>query len=140
MNGWPLELRSRLAKLILLLGSSHDGEIIAAAHALVRTLASARLDLHDLTDGLLDVQQREAPVRPPRKSPVAEWRTQSLDDLLRNVWLASCDTCIQHVLELTSEELALVLAAQKALILRTATKDQLARLMEICDRVEKLPK
>ena len=36
-----------IAKLILLLGSPHDGEVIAAARALVRALKQQGMDLHD---------------------------------------------------------------------------------------------
>ena len=39
-------LRTRLAKLVAVLASDHDGEIVAAAHALRRTLTRAGLDLH----------------------------------------------------------------------------------------------
>jgi hypothetical protein len=41
-------LSPRLAQLIRLLGSDKDGEILSAARAIFRTLASAGLSLHEL--------------------------------------------------------------------------------------------
>lgn len=44
----PSEIAERLEKLILLLGSSNDGEALGAARAIDRTLRSAGLDFHAL--------------------------------------------------------------------------------------------
>ncbi|HJQ59288.1 MAG TPA: hypothetical protein VJ890_20445, partial [Vineibacter sp.] len=41
---------ARLGKLIPMLGSTHDGEIVAAACAIGRTLAAAGLDWHALAE------------------------------------------------------------------------------------------
>lgn len=41
-------LPSKVARLIPLLGSDVDGEVVSAARAIARTLKSAGLDLHDL--------------------------------------------------------------------------------------------
>jgi hypothetical protein len=41
---------SKIAKLIPLLASHHDGEVVATARAIERTLKSAGLDLHALAD------------------------------------------------------------------------------------------
>jgi hypothetical protein len=41
---------NRIAKLIRMLGSSRDGEVVAAARALVRELKSAGTDLHLVAD------------------------------------------------------------------------------------------
>jgi hypothetical protein len=40
----------RLGQLVRLLASDRDGEVVAAARALARTLATAGLDLHELAD------------------------------------------------------------------------------------------
>jgi hypothetical protein len=42
----------RLGQLMLLLSSNHDGEVVAAARAIGRTLKSHRLDWHDLAEAL----------------------------------------------------------------------------------------
>jgi hypothetical protein len=71
MNGVAL-VAPRLARLIPRLGSDHDGEVVATARAIVRTLTSAGLDLHDLSK-LLDGAQAE-PETPPRSwEDLATW-------------------------------------------------------------------
>lgn len=42
----------RLAKLILLLSSEHDGEVLSAVAAIRRALKAQSLDLHDLANAL----------------------------------------------------------------------------------------
>jgi hypothetical protein len=42
----------KLGKLLRLLSSSHDGEVVAAARAIDRTLKSVGLDVHALADGI----------------------------------------------------------------------------------------
>ncbi|MFC4170486.1 hypothetical protein ACFOYU_00165 [Microvirga sp. GCM10011540] len=42
----------KLSKLIPMLATDHDGEVVAAARAIDRTLKSAGLDLHDLAQAL----------------------------------------------------------------------------------------
>jgi hypothetical protein len=42
----------QLSKLVLLLSSNHDGEVIAAARAIDRVLKSSRLDWHDLAQAI----------------------------------------------------------------------------------------
>jgi hypothetical protein len=43
-------IADKLKPLIRLLSSDHDGEVVAAARALNRTLKSAKLDIHVLAD------------------------------------------------------------------------------------------
>src|SRR5262245_49725851 len=86
-------LITRIEKLILLLGSSHDGEVLAAARVLDRVLRSENWDWHDL------VRQLHGDDRPPTPwRSVAEWcvsRSQYLTDwereFIRNVirWRAT---------------------------------------------------
>lgn len=42
------EITPKLGKFVRLLGSDNDGEVVAAARALVRTLTAQGCDLHDL--------------------------------------------------------------------------------------------
>jgi len=45
-------IADKLGKLIRLLSSDKDGEVLAAVHGIRRTLASEKLDLHALADGI----------------------------------------------------------------------------------------
>ena len=45
-------IASKLGKLIRMLSSSQDGEVLGAARAIVRTLANAGLDVHALAAGI----------------------------------------------------------------------------------------
>ncbi len=45
----PSAILPRVAQLLRMLGSDRDGEVVAAAGALRRTLAGAGVDLHDLS-------------------------------------------------------------------------------------------
>ena len=69
MTGLPA-VQDKLAKLVLMLGSDRDGEVIASAHAIGRTLKAAGQDWHALAAALV----RPAPFRaePPRQPAGAE--------------------------------------------------------------------
>ena len=45
-------IADKLGKLLRLLASDRDGEVVAAANAIKRTLANANLDIHALADGV----------------------------------------------------------------------------------------
>jgi len=45
-------IADKLGKLLRLLSSSHDGEVVAAARGIDRTLKNAGLDIHVLADGI----------------------------------------------------------------------------------------
>jgi hypothetical protein len=45
-------IADKLGKLLRLLSSSHDGEVVAAARGIDRTLKSVGLDVHALADGI----------------------------------------------------------------------------------------
>ena len=64
----------RLGMLIPLLASNHDGEVVATARAISRTLASAGADWHDLASAVTgpSAQQREPPP-PPRPWQPTSW-------------------------------------------------------------------
>jgi hypothetical protein len=51
----------RIGQLIRLLGSDQDGEVVAAARALGRTLASVNEDFHTLADTIERAIERSAP-------------------------------------------------------------------------------
>jgi hypothetical protein len=47
-------IADKLGKFIRLLSSDRDGEVVAAARAISRTLQGAKLDIHALADGLVN--------------------------------------------------------------------------------------
>jgi len=49
----------QLGKLVLLLSSSHDGEIVAAARAIDRVLRANGRDWHDFAQALCSADQRD---------------------------------------------------------------------------------
>ncbi|MCC0808558.1 hypothetical protein FPV16_20505 [Methylobacterium sp. W2] len=49
----PHSIQPKLIKLLPLLGSENDGEVVSTVRAIGRTLASAGTDFHDLTDSLV---------------------------------------------------------------------------------------
>ena len=48
----PASVSDRLGKFIRLLTSDRDGEVVAAARAIVRTLEGAGADIHDLAESI----------------------------------------------------------------------------------------
>ncbi len=86
---------SKIRKLILLLGSSHDGEVVAAARALVRHLVAGGRDLHDLA---------AAVTASPSFIPDAhDWRSLALACLARQSKLRSRDrSFLQCILKQSS--------------------------------------
>jgi len=55
-----LAVAPKLAKLILLLGSDQDGEVLAAARAIGRTLGAVKADWHDLVRALTVEEEPDA--------------------------------------------------------------------------------
>lgn len=62
----------KLARLIPRLASDHDGEVVATARAIVRTLTAAGLDLHDLSN-LLDGSAVDPDAPPQSWGDLATW-------------------------------------------------------------------
>jgi hypothetical protein len=94
MTGLPDTLAPKVARLVRLLGSPVDGESLAAARALDRTLKGAGPDLHDLA-AIVErpepapriVYQPAPPAEPPRsysRSPDPDGRRR---DRARVQWL-----------------------------------------------------
>jgi hypothetical protein len=72
---------SRIGQLVRLLGSDRNGEIVAAATALQRTLRNAGADLHYLAD----VAERalQQPAIPPPPAPDDDQDDEDVADLVR---------------------------------------------------------
>lgn len=87
----PVVIRPKLAKLIPLLGSSHDGEVVGAARAIGRTLQSAASDWHALAATVETVpvvrHGWHMPSPPPPFDPDAPPRWNDLCRSERGAWL-----------------------------------------------------
>jgi hypothetical protein len=57
----------RLRKLVLMLSSSHDAEVVGAARAIGRVLADAGMDWHHLADAVIRVD----------RLPTDDWRAMA---------------------------------------------------------------
>jgi hypothetical protein len=106
----PAATIGKIAKLIPLLASNHDGEVVATARAITRALKADKRDLHDLVKALEEASARRgyaAPARPdpkpsspsssPPKKPKSEGRpTTNLWRVLRRGYrLKWLDTILQ---------------------------------------------
>jgi hypothetical protein len=94
MKPIPRALRVALAKLIRLLASSVDGEVLAAARAIGRTLDADGCDIHDLA-GLVEA---------PSTAPEASFHDQFDDDDDETDWERMVDACTDHPGRFTSRE------------------------------------
>ncbi len=73
----PAPITSKLRKLLPLLASDKDGEVLGAARAIHRTLQSAGSDLHDLAARLADNNEPDLeldPDPPPQAWKPPPWR------------------------------------------------------------------
>jgi hypothetical protein len=77
----PRALPPVIAQLIPRLGSPFDGEVVATARAIERTLRSNSLDWHDLTSAIT------APAPLPRQSS----RAESHESVEMRVWLEAVE-------------------------------------------------
>ncbi len=80
MKAIDTQIAERLKRLLLMLSSNHDGEVVAAAKAVDRTLKAADRDWHDLVETLTSPNPapyaRRRPETPPRQdnSDEINWR------------------------------------------------------------------
>jgi len=74
----PAPVAQKIAKLIPRLGTVHDGEVVATARAIDRTLRASGLDWHDFTSALTPalsppVRARAETKRPRTWLEIANW-------------------------------------------------------------------
>ena len=112
-----LGIAPTLAKLIRLLSSDRDGEVVASVHAMRRLLASVGLSLHDLADAI------ELPAR-------ASQHDDDADD-----WRVMAKTCAQHAYTLSERERTFVLTMTRWCGL--PSRKQLDWLFSISERVRR---
>ncbi len=83
----------KLAKLLPMLSTSHDGEVVATARAIGRTLQSAGLDCPALAAAI-------TPIPKPEPQPVERKPYEPADDYWdgtdRSDWLAMARWCREH--------------------------------------------
>jgi hypothetical protein len=101
-------IAERLGKLIPRLATDQDGEVVATARAIGRTLHSARLDFHDLAQAVVTepapvvvYRERPAPSSEPQSwSALARWcRAQDLGRLTPREREFVADMCAKLVLD-----------------------------------------
>jgi hypothetical protein len=119
MSSVPASIAPRVGQLIRLLASDRDGEVVAAARALKRTLTSAGQDFHSLADSL---ERSSAPA----VSVHYEYTAPRADAAAR--WLST-----HHMARLTPKEQAFV--RDMVTWGRPATERQAAWLRSIVERV-----
>jgi hypothetical protein len=70
------EIAPRLEKLLLMLSSAHDNEVLTAVRAITRTLQTVGADWHDLATGLLppETAKRRTKKSAPEDNAEAPWR------------------------------------------------------------------
>jgi hypothetical protein len=115
----------KLAKLVRLLSSDKDGEVLAAASAIKRTLAAEGSDIHALADALCRPQPKEPP-RPPPPPPPRE------DD-----WYGMPCECQAHSEQLSEREQGFVDDMVGWTAFRAPTEKQQAWLLSIYRRVRR---
>jgi hypothetical protein len=69
----PAPVANRIGKLIRMLGSDKDGEVLGAACAIKRTLESAGSDLHDLAAKLAGSNRPRPPLAPNANDDPDTW-------------------------------------------------------------------
>jgi hypothetical protein len=109
---WSPELCKKVAKLIRLLGSDKDGEVLSAVQKLGRTLAKEGYDLHDLAD-LITAQSSEAKAPKAGRSALRPEQTaqpphpkeaDSFKEQTRRTWIRRVDACLKRDLGRTEAE------------------------------------
>ena len=88
-----LTAKTQFGKLLRLLASDKDGEVIAAVAAIKRTLASRSLDFHDLADAI-DVGLQK---QPPAKSETPRARPDFAKRPSGRFHMGDCIICDQLV-------------------------------------------
>jgi hypothetical protein len=70
------QIAPRLKKLLLMLSSDREGEVVNAARLIGTTLRDAGSDWHDFAAGLVTpAGKRQPPPPPPPHDDVDDWRT-----------------------------------------------------------------
>ncbi|MCJ2110276.1 hypothetical protein MKK64_03475 [Methylobacterium sp. E-025] len=89
----PADTAAKLAKMLPRLASEHDGEVVAAARAIGRTLATAGLDWHALARTIQIAPTRSAPSSPQQRSSTSpDTKSEAPDAPCRRAGMRLKDT------------------------------------------------
>jgi hypothetical protein len=121
----------KLGKLLRMLSSDKDGEVLAAASAIMRTLAAEGSDIHKLADALCQPQPSTSAQAQRREEPRRSQHEDSDD------WHSVACECQAHSERLSPREQDFVEDMVKWSALRTPTEKQQAWLLSIHRRVRR---
>jgi hypothetical protein len=119
----------RLAKLVRLLASDKDGEVLAAIAALKRTLDIAEMDFHDMAAALVSGLKPRTPERASREPPPPDlynWESMA--------WY--CRFHSRHIQDLDLDYVVGALLGRTGFDLGRATPELMRRLRDIVGRVQ----
>jgi hypothetical protein len=138
MPEWPRDLRQRLAKLIRMLASTNEAEVLSASRAIMRCLEAEGLDIHDLAELVLTssslLESVEAKSHQRNASPESNAYSEYI---VRNSLLVSCSLCARNKNAMTDSELEFVNRLERRLKLEEPfTQDEIDRLNSISQRFE----
>ena len=106
-----ISVAERLAKLIRLLGSDRNGEVVAAVEAIKRTLKERNLDLHSLADLVIKGEKRDAPTKSDLRTAYndgyQDGRRTAVDEM-SDGWHEVAQFCMIHSKILKDYELSFV--------------------------------
>ena len=94
----PAAIRPKLAKLIAVLSSDRDGEVVATVRAIGRTLQGAGADFHDLAKAATAEPAAARRASPPPPPPPPE------DDATSMTWADCARWCRAHAYRLSPKE------------------------------------
>jgi hypothetical protein len=117
--------RDRLEKLVRMLSSDKDGEVLAATAAIRRVLATEGLDIHSLADALC------------RPAPRAEQRAPHKDRAEDTDWYSMACECDAHEDRLSEREQKFISDMVTWTARRAPTEKQQAWLLAIFARVRR---
>jgi hypothetical protein len=92
----------KLEKLVRLLSSDKEGEVVAAAHAIKRTLANAGSDIHELAERIKGGKLSESEMRKIYEAGFEAGKDESAaekgfsDTTAGPSWLAMAEYCAEH--------------------------------------------
>ena len=99
----------RLAKLLKMLSSNHDGEVLAAARAIQRTLYDAGADIHELAERIKGGRLSEAEMQKNYNTAYANGKNAAATDagfsnVDESTWHEMANFCAERDDRLTTRE------------------------------------
>lgn len=107
----------KLSKLIPMLATEYDGEVVATVRAISRTLEGAGMDFHSLVEALCEPKLISAPPSPPKPEPASQ--PKSLWDIA--IWLRAHAT---HRMTYKEQKFVMDMATRLGMGRRASTKQE----------------